>query len=67
MTAPELNPGDWLTVNEVAAWLGVSRKTVLRRIESGDLAAIRLSEPRGHLRISTYAALTYTLEREMNQ
>jgi len=47
-----VQPRPLLTVPEVADRLGVSTRTVRRRIESGELAAVRLgSGPRAPIRI----------------
>jgi excisionase family DNA binding protein len=40
----------WLTTGQVARLLGVSRSTVARHIDAGNLEAHRL--PKGHWRIS---------------
>lgn len=44
-------PAEFLTVPEIARKLRVSRRTVYRAIERGDLSAVRLGET-GRLRIA---------------
>lgn len=38
-TLPIPNPGDWLTLNAAAEFLGVSRRTLLRMVEKRALTA----------------------------
>lgn len=52
-------PGAYLRVAQVAAQLNVHRATVYRAIESGALAAVRLGQGRGGLRVSTEALAAY--------
>jgi len=52
-------PGAYLRVAQVAAQLNVHRTTVYRAIESGALAAVRLGQGRGGLRVSTDALAAY--------
>ena len=47
-------PAEWLTTGQAATVIGVSRSTIVRYIESGDLEARRL--PGGHWRIDRAAA-----------
>ncbi len=47
-------PDEWLTTGQAAALLGISRSTVVRYIEAGNLDARRL--PGGHWRIRRAAA-----------
>lgn len=44
-------PDGWLSVNDAAAYYGVSRATVYRRIETGDWPCSRLPGS-SHLRFS---------------
>ena len=41
---------EWFTTGQAAVQLGVSRSTVVRHIDAGNIEAYRL--PRGHWRIS---------------
>ncbi|MFL6040086.1 MAG: helix-turn-helix domain-containing protein, partial [Gaiellales bacterium] len=45
-----MTPCSWLTAAAVAEQLGVSPRTILRYIDAGELAAVRL--PGGRLRIA---------------
>lgn len=58
-------PGVYLRVAQVAAQLNVHRTTVYRAIESGDLAAVRLGQGRGGLRVSTEALAAYLANAEV--
>lgn len=59
-------PGAFLRVAQVAAQLNVHRTTVYRAIESGDLAAVRLGQGRGGLRVSTEALAAYLAGAEVH-
>lgn len=46
-----MEPGKWLTVQEVAEGLSVNEETVRRWIRAGDLAVLDLGGPRAGYRI----------------
>ena len=58
-------PGAYLRVAQVAAQLNVHRTTVYRAIESGALAAVRLGQGRGGLRVSPEALTAYLSDSEV--
>jgi excisionase family DNA binding protein len=65
-TLPASVPGAYLRVVQVAAQLNVHRTTVYRAIESGDLAAVRLGQGRGGLRVSPEALAAYLAGAEVH-
>lgn len=58
MTEVHLTERRWLTTQQLATALGVSRFTLLREIALGELVATR-RRPRGHYRISWDEARRY--------
>ena len=54
---------DWLTINEGAAWLEVSKTTLYRRIAAGELPAVKLGGV-GPIRIPA-SGLEEFLERSL--
>lgn len=58
-------PGAYLRVAQVAAQLNVHRTTIYRAIESGALAAVRLGQGRGGLRISQEALAAFLASVEV--
>lgn len=57
--------GAYLRVVQVATQLNVHRTTIYRAIESGDLAAVRLGQGRGGLRVSQEALAAYLASAEV--
>lgn len=59
-----LNPHELYTVNEVAAYLRLTHRTVRRYITQGRLVAIRRSRVHGLVRITGAAVLAFMGEEE---
>lgn len=56
---PAVAEPEWLTAAEVAAILRVSKMTVLRMINDGELPAIRVGRNRGQFRVPASAMPEY--------